>query len=74
MLQSKVKGSSVVASAKRVKMGRPPKPREERRMKRTVVMLTEQEFAQVEAMADERGLPIGTVLYEQIARWLKRAK
>jgi hypothetical protein len=37
-------------------------------------MLTEGEFEQVEAMADERRLPIGTVLYEEIARWLKRAK
>ena len=59
---------------KRVKMGRPPVPPEQRRNKRAVVMLTATEFKLLDEIAADRRLPMGTVLHELVARALKRAK
>ena len=56
-------------------MGRPPGtggPPELVRRNRVVVTLTDAELAVLERMAGDR--PLGTVLYELVARGLKRAK
>lgn len=53
-------------------MGRPPKPPEEARRNRVVVMVTDAELAKLQAAADDRGIPAGTVAYEALARWLRR--
>jgi hypothetical protein len=37
-------------------------------------MLTDGEFAQLEAIAKERALPVGTVAYEIVERALRRRK
>ena len=59
----------------RKRMGRPPGtggPPELVRRNRVVVTLTDAELAVLERMAGDR--PLGTVLYELVARGLKRAK
>ena len=56
------------------KVGRPRKPVEESRRNRVVVMLTDAELARLHRLADEKGLPFGTVAYELVARALIRRK
>jgi hypothetical protein len=53
-------------------MGRPPKPAEQVRRNRLVVMLTDTEMAALQAWADERGVPQGTLAWEVLARALRR--
>ena len=42
------------------------------RTQRVVVMLTPAEMAKLEGLADERELPLGTLAYEALAKWLRR--
>ena len=44
------------------------------RTKRVVVLLTEEEHAKLEALAEERNLPLGTAAYEIVSRSLSRRK
>jgi len=44
------------------------------RRNRLTVLLTDSEIAQLEALAKERRLPVGTVAYEVLARSLARRK
>jgi len=55
-------------------MGRPPAPPEELRRNRVVVMVRDDELAALHRIADARGLPLGTVAYEVLAKALRRAK
>ena len=58
-------------------MGRPRGtggPPEQVRRNRVVVMLTDDELAELTKLADERELPLGTTAYEFVARGLKRRK
>jgi len=52
--------------------GRPRRPVAEVRRNRVVVMLTDAELATLHRLADEKGLPFGTVAYEIVARALAR--
>jgi len=54
------------------RMGRPPKPTEEARRNRVVVMLTDAELDALRAWAYERGIPQGTVAHQVLARALRR--
>ncbi len=54
------------------RVGRPPKPADEARRNRVVVMLTDGELATLQAWAAERGLPQGTIAHEVLARVLRR--
>ena len=56
------------------KMGRPPGPPEKVRRNRVATTLTDAELASLERLAAERGLPIGTALYELVKRALRRPK
>jgi len=58
----------------RKKVGRPRKPLDETRRNRVVVMLTDAELAKLHRLADEKGLPFGTVAYEIVAKALARRK
>lgn len=59
------------------KMGRPKgsgaAPGKTRR-NRVVTMLTDAELAKLEALAEERGLPLGTVAYQILSASLRRRK
>lgn len=52
--------------------GRPRGPESEVRRNRVQLMLNDAEYAQLEAIAKERRLPIGTVAYEIVYRSLQR--
>ena len=54
------------------RMGRPPKPVEEVRRNRLVVMVTDAELAAIQSMAAKRGIPQGTLAHEVLARALRR--
>ncbi len=58
----------------KTRMGRPPAPPETVRRNRVTTTLTDDELASLEQMADERGLPTGTMLYELVKRTLRRRK
>ena len=58
----------------RPRMGRPPKPAEEVRRNRVFTTITDAELAQLERLADERGVPRGTMLYELVRRSLRRRR
>ena len=62
------------AGSQRRKMGRPAGPAEKVRRNRVVVFVTDSELAQLHRMADKKDLPLGTVLYQIIARALGRGK
>ena len=53
------------------RIGRPPGPPEGVRRNRVPAMLTDAEFATLTSMADARGLPLGTMLYQLVAGRLK---
>jgi len=53
-------------------MGRPPKPAAQVRRNRVTTTLTDAELAALERLADEKGVPIGTMLYELVKRRLRR--
>ena len=55
-------------------MGRPPKPVEQVRRNRVSTTLTDAELVQLERLADEREIPLGTMLYELVKRSLHRRK
>jgi hypothetical protein len=59
---------------KKPRMGRPPAPPETVRRNRVTTTLTDAELAALERMADQRGLPTGTMLYELVRRALRRHK
>ena len=50
------------------RIGRPPIPVETARRNRTTLMLTDAEMAVLASMAADRGLPLGTMLYQLVKR------
>ena len=54
------------------RMGRPPKPIEEVRRNRLVVMLTDSEIAALRAKADKQGVPFSVLARDVLARALRR--
>ena len=55
-------------------MGRPAAPPETVRRNRVATFLTDAELAKLEALADEKDEPLSAVLYEILARTLRRRK
>ena len=62
------------AGGRRRKRGRPPAPPETVRRNRVATFLTDAEFGKLERIADEKDEPLSAVLYEILARSLKRRK
>jgi len=60
----------MAARRKAKRMGRPPGPPEQVRRHRVTTTFTDDELATLERMAEERGLPVGTMLYEFVRRRL----
>ena len=58
----------------RVGAGRPRSPVEQVRRNRLVLMLTDAERKQLKALARERGVPMGTLGHELLARSLSRRR
>lgn len=58
----------------RLGAGRPAGPAESVRRHRTTVLLTDAEQAELEALAAERQLPPGTVVYQIVRRALARRR
>jgi hypothetical protein len=52
-------------------MGRPPGPPEQVRRNRVTTTLTDAELAALEKVAADRGVPIGTALYQLVKRSLR---
>lgn len=52
--------------------GRPKGDPEKHRRNRVTVLLTDAEMRTLEALAEERELPLGTAAYEIVARSLRR--
>jgi hypothetical protein len=55
-------------------MGRPPGPPESVRRNRVATTLTDAELEQLERLAADRGVPVGTALYQLVKRALKPRK
>ena len=55
-------------------MGRPPGPPEKVRRNPIRAMVTDSELEKLERMAGEHGQPLSTVVYEILARALKRRR
>jgi hypothetical protein len=55
-------------------MGRPPGPPEKVRRNLVRAMVTDSELEKLERMADQHDKPLSTVVYEILARALKRRK
>jgi hypothetical protein len=55
-------------------MGRPPKPAEQVRRNRVIVMVTDRELAALRRRARAAGLPVGTLAYRLLAPRLHRRK
>lgn len=53
-------------------MGRPPGPPEQVRRNRVAVMLTDAELAQLERLAADQAVPLGTALHRLVSRALRR--
>lgn len=53
-------------------IGRPRLPEDKARRNRVVITITSAEYAAAERLAEERGIPIATVLYEMVSRSLRR--
>lgn len=53
-------------------MGRPAGPPEAVRRNRVTFTLTDAELAKLQALAEERELPVGTAAYEIVAKVLRR--
>ena len=67
--------TAISKRGRRLKMGRPKGsggPPENVRRNRVVVMLTDAELAKLHRLADGKGLPVGRVAYEMVARALGR--
>ena len=62
------------AGARRRKMGRPAGPPEKRRRNLIRAMVTDAELDKLERMADDKQLPVSTLVYEIVSRALKRRK
>lgn len=54
--------------------GRKSGPQEDVRRNRVAAMFTDAELAQLNALAKERGIPVGTVLYQLAKRALSRKR
>jgi len=54
-------------------MGRPPGPPEKVRRNMVRTTLTDSEFAELERLARENGLPVGTMLHKLVKRALRRS-
>ena len=55
-------------------MGRPAGPPEKLRRNRVVAMVTDAELAKLHRLTDDKDLPLSTIVYEILARALKRRK
>lgn len=55
-------------------MGRPPGPPESVRRNRVATTLTDAELQALTKLADSRGLPLGTMLYELVSKALRKAR
>ncbi len=55
-------------------MGRPPGPPEKTRRNLVRAMVTDAELAKLQRMADEQDQPLSTLVYQILARALKRRK
>ena len=55
-------------------MGRPPRPAEQVRSNRVTATFTDVELKQLTKLADKKGVPVGTLLYQLARRSLKRRK
>ena len=55
-------------------MGRPPGPPEKIRRNLVRAMVTDADLQKLERLADEQDLPLSTLVYEILARALKRRK
>ena len=66
--------SSTKGKRGRKRMGRPPGPAEQVRSNRVAAMFTAAELKQLTKMADAKGLPVGTLLYQLVKRSLARRK
>ena len=62
------------AGGQRRKLGRPPGPPENVRRNRIFAQVTDAELEKLERLADEQDRPLSTVVYEILARSLKRRK
>lgn len=56
------------------RMGRPPGPPEKVRRNRVTTTLTDAELDELERLAGERGIALGTMLYELVKRALRRRR
>lgn len=54
--------------------GRPGGDPEDVRRNRVTFTLTDRELEKLKALADARGLPVGTLAYEYVERAMRRAK
>ena len=61
-----------MAARKRLKMGRPAGPPEDVRRNRVATTFTDGELRELERMADERRIPVGTLLYELVKPKIRR--
>ena len=62
------------AGGQRKRVGRPAGPPENVRRNRVIAQLTDAEFKKLHRLAEKRDLPVGTLVYEILARSLKRRK
>ena len=62
------------AGKRRRRMGRPPGPPEKKRRNLVRAMVTDAEMQKLERLADEKDLPLSTLVYELLAKTLKRRK
>ncbi len=59
---------------RRRRLGRPPGPPEKVRRNLVRAMLTDSELKKLERLADEQAQPVSTLVYEILARSLRRRK
>jgi hypothetical protein len=69
--RSKLEVGTVAARRRAVRMGRPPGPPESVRRNRVATTLTDAELQALEKLAVNRGLPLGTLIHELLARALR---
>jgi hypothetical protein len=55
-------------------MGRPPRDPETVRRHRVTTTFTDAELESLTALAESRGVPVGTVMHELVVRALKRKR
>ena len=55
-------------------MGRPPGPPEQVRRNRVVLMVRDDELVSLRRLAERRGVPVATMIYDAVRGLLRRAK